>query len=207
MIFTKAICLFLAFFIATLCSIHAYVIDVGGSRGWTLNPPEAYNIWAERMRFSVNDTLHFKYNKAIDSVLLVSKDDFDNCNSDNPITKLDDGASAFTFDRSGPYYFITGNKTHCDKGQKFHLIVLTVRNNQPPSPPSADTPASPSSSITISPPGAAISPAPEATTTFTPADLNAPPPFPSSARQAFNAASTVSFVMISLALVGFTSSA
>lgn len=209
MAFPKSLFLFLALFIAAtvlLCSAHAYTLEVGGSKGWSLHPPESYNVWAERMRFSINDTLHFRYNNATDSVLVVSKDDYDKCNSNNPITKLDGGDSSFTFDRSGPFFFITGNKSNCDQGQKIHIIVLAVRNNQPPSAsPLSPTPSA-SAPTTGSPaPGAGISPASApGTSTTTPADVSAPPPARSSARPAFNAASTVSiFVMISFALLGF----
>lgn len=201
MAFPKSLCLFLALFIATICSTQAYTINVGGGKGWTVNPTEDYDIWAARMRFTVNDTLHFEYNKTTDSVLEVDEDDYDKCNPNNPITKLENGVSSFTFDRSGAFYFITGNMTNCQQGQKMHVIVLALRHHEPPS----TSPVSTASPITHAPaPAASISPAP-ATTVSTTSDVGAPAPTPnhSSARAAFNAASTVSFVMISLALVGF----
>lgn len=46
--------IFLACFIS---SSYAYQFYVGGKDGWVPNPTENYNHWAERMRFSVNDTL------------------------------------------------------------------------------------------------------------------------------------------------------
>ncbi|CAA2966616.1 CT099 [Olea europaea subsp. europaea] len=74
----------------------------------------------------------------MDSVLEVEKDDFDNCNTSNPKTKMEDGNSIFKFDRSGPFYFITGNKTNCDKGQK--LIVVVLAGRTPPLAPVAKPP-------------------------------------------------------------------
>ncbi|XP_010555761.1 PREDICTED: early nodulin-like protein 2 [Tarenaya hassleriana] len=116
---------------------------VGGNGGWVINPPENYNTWAEKSRFSVNDTLYFKYAKGSDSVLQVSKTDYFSCNSKNPIKKMEDGESEFMFARSGPFYFISGNEDHCKKGQKLIVVVLSVRSK----PPHADAPAkSPSSS-------------------------------------------------------------
>lgn len=82
--------------------------------------------------------LVFKYERGMDSVLEVEKDDFDNCNTSNPKTKMEDGNSIFKFDRSGPFYFITGNKTNCDKGQKLIVVVLAVRT--PPLAPVAKPP-------------------------------------------------------------------
>ncbi|KAL0282653.1 UNVERIFIED_CONTAM: Early nodulin-like protein 1 [Sesamum angustifolium] len=118
----------------------AYQFLVGGRQGWVVNPSEDYNHWAERMRFQVNDTLLFKYEKGSDSVLLVNKDDYDNCNTGNPILKLDDGDSLFKLDRSGPFFFISGNKANCDQGQKLIIVVLAVRN-RPPLPPNAPVPS------------------------------------------------------------------
>ncbi|KAL7188067.1 hypothetical protein ACSBR1_038004 [Camellia fascicularis] len=77
---------------------EAYQFNVGGKEGWVLNPSENYNHWAGRMRFQVNDTLLFKYNNGSDSVLVVNKQDYDNCNTQNPITKMEDGNSVFKLD-------------------------------------------------------------------------------------------------------------
>lgn len=82
----------------------------------------------------------FKYERGMDSVLEVEKDDFDNCNTSNPKTKMEDGNSIFKFDRSGPFYFITGNKTNCDKGQKLIVVVLAVRTPPLAPPPAAHAP-------------------------------------------------------------------
>ncbi|KZV49125.1 early nodulin-like protein 2-like [Dorcoceras hygrometricum] len=81
------------------------------------------------MRFLVNDTLLFKYKKGSDSVLVVNRDDYDKCNSGKPILKLDDGDSVFKFDRSGHFFFISGKKSNCDKGQKLIIVVLAVRHD------------------------------------------------------------------------------
>ncbi|CAI9757035.1 unnamed protein product [Fraxinus pennsylvanica] len=114
---------------------YGYQLNVGGKDGWVVNPSESYTHWAQRLRFRVNDTLLFKYEKGMDSVLEVNKEDFDNCNTNNPEMKMEDGVSIFKFDRSGPFYFITGNKTNCYRGQKLIIVVLAVRmppHAQPP---------------------------------------------------------------------------
>ncbi|KAL3821209.1 hypothetical protein ACJIZ3_007114 [Penstemon smallii] len=182
---TYVVPLFLVFISCFTCSSYAYQFIVGGNYGWGLNPSEKYNNWAERMRFQVNDTLFFKYKQGQDSVLVVKKDDYDNCIAENYIRLLNDGKSKFKFQRSGPFYFITGNKTNCIKGQKLIVVVLAVRNHPPfptaapppkgssPSPSNSDwSPSSPSPAHGPSPsaPGSGIS-----TAGNTPAGVSPPP--------------------------------
>ncbi|KAK6132665.1 hypothetical protein DH2020_033581 [Rehmannia glutinosa] len=101
----------------------------------------------------------FKYKSGSDSVLVVNKNDYDNCNTGNPILKLEDGNSIFKFDRSGPFYFISGNKANCDQGQKLIVVVLAVRNRPSP-PPNAPSPAGGAPSPANSPSPASASPGP-----------------------------------------------
>ncbi|XP_024199117.1 early nodulin-like protein 2 [Rosa chinensis] len=138
----RFLCLFLVCLTCFVSATEGYKFYVGGRDGWVLKPSESYNHWAERNRFLVNDTLYFKYNKGSDSVLVVNKDSFYNCNTSNPIHKLDDGNSEFKFDRSGPFYFISGQDGNCAKGQKLIIIVLAVRHRQTPpaQPPTAAPP-------------------------------------------------------------------
>ncbi|KAK6934245.1 Phytocyanin domain [Dillenia turbinata] len=136
----------LFFFILTVfvCSSDAYKFYVGGKDGWVLSPKEEYSHWAGRNRFLINDVLFFKYKNGTDSVLVVNKDDYDKCNTQNPIMKLEGGDSVFTLDRSGPFYFISGNKEYCDKGQKLIVVVLSTAHFKP-QPPSVSPKPSPSS--------------------------------------------------------------
>ncbi|CAL0303766.1 unnamed protein product [Lupinus luteus] len=134
----------------TLVSIsQARIFYVGGNAGWVPNPAENYNQWSGRNRFQINDTLVFKYNNGSDSVLEVTKKDYDGCNKSNPIKKFDDGETEFQFDRTGPFYFISGEDGNCEKGEKLIVVVLAIRGGgkqtqtPPPStsPPSINTPA------------------------------------------------------------------
>ncbi|CAM8988644.1 unnamed protein product [Rhodiola kirilowii] len=137
----------LLFLACSVFSANGYKFYVGGKRGWTVNPDESYSHWAERNRFQVNDTLYFKYEKHTDSVLVVRKKDFNNCNTNKPIHKLDSGESVFKFPHSGPFFFITSNLTNCQKGQKLIVVVLAVHpppHVQPPaSPPTSPVPDTP----------------------------------------------------------------
>ncbi|KAG5033242.1 hypothetical protein AAZX31_06G272400 [Glycine max] len=122
-----------------LLHVVARQFDVGGKDGWVLKPTEDYDHWAQRNRFQVNDTLHFKYNKGIDSVVVVKKEDFDSCNINNPIQKMDGGDSTFQLSNSGLFYFISGNLNNCKNGQKLIVLVMAVRQ---PIPKAAPPPAS-----------------------------------------------------------------
>ncbi|XP_023768293.1 early nodulin-like protein 2 [Lactuca sativa] len=152
----KSLCFLVALFISFICSSQAVTLEVGDDDGWTLNPVEDYNAWSGRLRFLVNDTLYFKYEDATDSVLVVDKDDYDNCNVDNAIEKLAGGESYFKLEQPGPHYFITGNKSNCDQGQKIIVAVLHIRTQSPSSPlrASSPLPPAPASPVTVTPPSA-----------------------------------------------------
>ncbi|KAI3753744.1 hypothetical protein L2E82_25806 [Cichorium intybus] len=181
--FHKSLYLFVTFFFALLAFSKAYTFNVGGRYGWTLHPSESYNEFSGRSRFIVNDTLHFKYNAASDSVLEVSKSDYDNCNMNNPITTLTGGDSFFNLNRSGPFYFISGNKSHCDQGQKLEVVVIspkTRRSHSAAPPPGGSSPvpnASPVSSppVSTSPMGSPVSSPPEPGTTPMGSPMSSPP--------------------------------
>ncbi|CBI20278.3 unnamed protein product, partial [Vitis vinifera] len=70
-------------FAGFLCCCEGFKFIVGGKGGWVENPSEEYNQWAGRNRFQVNDTLFFKYQKGVGSVLVVEKDDYFSCNTEN----------------------------------------------------------------------------------------------------------------------------
>ncbi|PWA82739.1 cupredoxin [Artemisia annua] len=88
---------------------------VGGSGDWSLKST-SYNQWAEKTRFQVGDI--FEYQREEDSVLEVSKDDYNNCNTASPIAKYDDGRTLIRFNRPGPRYFISGVSDHCKNNEK-----------------------------------------------------------------------------------------
>ncbi|XP_076905574.1 uncharacterized protein LOC143561344 [Bidens hawaiensis] len=169
--------IFFLIFITFISSSHANTFQVGGKDGWTLHPSESYNSWSNRLRFLINDTLHFKYDGGSDSVLVVNKGDYDGCNANNPITKLEGGDSTFKFDRSGPFYFISGNKSNCDQGQKLIVVVLALRIRSPP--PSIATP--PSSSTMPPSPGVATPLPPSVSPVLPPTAIVSPVSPPSTA--------------------------
>ncbi|KAI6687286.1 hypothetical protein NL676_024114 [Syzygium grande] len=98
--FSVACILIIVCSLSSLVQVQARQFPVGGRDGWVVHPAEDHNQWAGRHRFLINDTLLFKYKKGGDSVLLVSKDGYDKCDTHNPIKKWDDGDTVFQFDRS-----------------------------------------------------------------------------------------------------------
>ncbi|TVU22771.1 hypothetical protein EJB05_32489, partial [Eragrostis curvula] len=168
MVMARAQLALLALLLTAASSCAAWDFIVGGRDGWTTNPGEPHNRWAERMRFQVNDTLVFRYDKNVDAVLRVSQSHYDACNTTEPWKRLDGGDDRFTFDVSGPFFFISGDARRCQAGERLIVVVLAIRNNAPsplplsPPPP----PKSASSSSPAPPPPAAPTPA-------------SPPPVPS----------------------------
>ncbi|XP_039027622.1 early nodulin-like protein 1 [Hibiscus syriacus] len=103
----------------------SFQFKVGGDKGWTKptgNESETYNGWASRNRFHVGDSLYFEYNN--DSMLVVDHISYTNCNVGDPIFKLKDGKRVFVFDRYGFFYFISGERGHCQAGQKLIVRVM-----------------------------------------------------------------------------------
>ncbi|OVA20121.1 Plastocyanin-like [Macleaya cordata] len=113
----------------------AFQFHVGGPAGWIIpseNDTQTYIEWAARNRFHVGDTVYFKYKN--DSVLVVNRADYINCNVSNPIAKFEDGNTLFRFDRYGFFYFISGKAGHCKSGQRLVIRVMVHPEFEPPSP-------------------------------------------------------------------------
>lgn len=86
----------------------------------------------------------FNYDNESDSVLLVSKEQYDTCNTTDSYLKLEGRQSTYAFSRSGPFYFISGNSTRCkDHGEKLIVIVMAIRGKDRVSPPSSSHPIFP----------------------------------------------------------------
>ncbi|KAK9085322.1 hypothetical protein Sjap_025733 [Stephania japonica] len=162
-------------------SSQAYDFYVGGRDGWVLNPSENFNHWAERNRFQINDTLIFKKGSN-DSVLVVTKEGYNKCDTSSPLERIDGGDLKFKFDRSGPFFFISGDQCSCEKGQKLIVVVLALRHHAKRTPPAV----SPSPPI-ATPPTGLTAPVPAPWTSLPPTSTNggsnhgsAPAPSPSS---------------------------
>ncbi|KAG5034156.1 early nodulin-like protein 1 [Glycine soja] len=104
---------------------------VGGKiDAWKIPSSESdtLNQWAERSRFRVGDHLVWKYESGKDSVLEVTREDYANCSTSNPIKEYNDGNTKVKLEHPGPFYFISGSKGHCEKGQKLIVVVMSPRH-------------------------------------------------------------------------------
>ncbi|KAJ1285769.1 hypothetical protein BS78_03G302200 [Paspalum vaginatum] len=161
-------CVLLACLVAASVSLptaSAFVFKAGGTGEWRVpaesaganaNASSAYNAWAQRNRFRVGDALAFTYPPGNDTVLLVDKRAYDACDTAAPMDTFSDGSTVFTFTRSGPYYFISGNKDNCNRGEKLVVVVMAERaavaNATEPGPGLAPSPNGPFSSAYSPPP-------------------------------------------------------
>jgi hypothetical protein len=68
----------------------------------------------------------FEYDPASDTVLQVTKENYQRCNGTTPIKKYDDGRTKIELDRSEHFYFIGdhGNDS-CVSGQRLTVAVIS----------------------------------------------------------------------------------
>jgi hypothetical protein len=92
----------------------------------------------------------FEYDPKFDSVLRVTREDYETCNNETkPVEKYDDGRTKIELDRSGPFYFIGGQgNDSCAFGQRLTVVVISdkVQNGKHNHTHVAPTPA-PTTSI------------------------------------------------------------
>lgn len=68
----------------------------------------------------------FLYPPSQDSVLRVTERAYKQCDGSDPITKFADGNSLYNITAPGNYYFISGEKGHCEKHQKLEIHVASA---------------------------------------------------------------------------------
>ncbi|KAL9313225.1 hypothetical protein ACSQ67_018677 [Phaseolus vulgaris] len=154
---SRAVSASLLFFFLLLGFSAAKELLVGGNiDAWKIPSSElnSLNQWAEKSRFRVGDYLVWKYESGKDSVLEVTREEYGNCSTSNPIKEYSDGNTKVKLERPGPFYFISGAKGHCEKGQKLVVVVISPRHtfratSPAPSPAEFEGPAvAPTSSAT-----------------------------------------------------------
>ncbi|KAI4350586.1 hypothetical protein L6164_005032 [Bauhinia variegata] len=106
-------------------SVCSFEFRVGSSKGWLVpsaNDTNIYNDWASHNRFQVGDSIRFKYKK--DSVMEVTQEDYNKCNSTHPNFFSNTGSTVFRLEHPGSFYFISGASGHCEKGQRMIVRVM-----------------------------------------------------------------------------------
>ncbi|KAK1286975.1 Early nodulin-like protein 3 [Acorus calamus] len=134
---SAAALLFLTLIFITTLSSEAKDFLVGGTtNAWKIpsSPSDSLNHWAESTRFQIGDSLVWKYEAGKDSVLQVTREAYLSCNTTGPVAEHGDGNTTVGLDKSGAFYFISGEKGHCEKGQKLIVVVLSKRSSSVSSP-------------------------------------------------------------------------
>lgn len=63
----------------------------------------------------------------------MTKENYLSCNTSKPIKEYKDGDNTkVELDESGPFYFISGADSHCKKGQKLVVVVMSEKHDNPP---------------------------------------------------------------------------
>lgn len=63
-------------------------------------------------------------------MIQVSTKDYDRCDRSEPIRGYKDGHTKIELKRSGPFYFISGEEGHCQRGEKLLVVVLSPNHNR-----------------------------------------------------------------------------
>ncbi|RZC53403.1 hypothetical protein C5167_012272 [Papaver somniferum] len=118
--------------ILLISSTEAVEILVGGKpNSWKVpsSVSDSLNKWAGSTRFNIGDSLVWKFDAQKDSVLRVGREDYVNCNVTKPIAEYKNGSAKIEFDQSGPFYFVSGIKGNCERGQKLVVVVMSKFHN------------------------------------------------------------------------------
>lgn len=62
-------------------------------------------------------------------MLQVREKDYDKCDRSEPIRGYKDGHTKIELNRSGPFYFISGEEGHCQRGEKLLVVVLSPNHH------------------------------------------------------------------------------
>ncbi|KAL6973821.1 hypothetical protein U1Q18_028005 [Sarracenia purpurea var. burkii] len=134
-------CLALMLWMFTFSEAREFLVG-GQENSWKVPPsPDDFNRWAGKMRFLIGDYLVLKYDPKTDSVLQVTEEDYEICNTAKPIKAYNDGDTRIPLERSGSFYFISGTEGHCAKGQKLVVKVLSPKHGSRGTTPPAASPA------------------------------------------------------------------
>ena len=88
--------------------------------------------------------------------MVVEEKEYGKCNAEQPILFSNNGETAVALEHAGIYYFISGLREHCQRGQKMIVKVLSQ-----PEPPTTSPQANSSAPATL-PPSASTSGAADA---------------------------------------------
>ncbi|KAK3195212.1 hypothetical protein Dsin_026522 [Dipteronia sinensis] len=165
--------------LATPAAVFAVDYTVGGNVGWSQGVD--YTSWVSGKTFSVGDVLVFTYG-GTHSVDVVSKSDYDNCATSNPLESFNGGNTRINLTTPGVMYFTCPTAGHCSSGMKLAVTVTAT-----PSTPSGTPPTTPSGT----PPSGSE----------TPSTTTSPPPPPSGNGAASSLCNTNNLMFVTISAV------
>ncbi|XP_020537810.1 uclacyanin 1 [Jatropha curcas] len=125
---------------------------VGDTQGWAVvaNAATFYQSWASNKTFNAGDVLVFNYPNGAHDVAEVTKENYDSCNTANPISLSSTPPTRITL-TAGEHFYICTVPSHCTAGQKL-AVNVSASSTAPPSPGTSTTSPSPSGSTAPPPP-------------------------------------------------------
>ncbi|KAK7369760.1 hypothetical protein VNO80_11804 [Phaseolus coccineus] len=100
------------------------VYVVGDKLGWNIPSQKGFfDDWAKSKTFAVGDQLLFQYRPGLNTVVMVDKEDYDNCATMRIKRTFIVGNSPVTLEKPGDYYFFSSVGKHCENGLKLHITV------------------------------------------------------------------------------------
>ncbi|CAA6667185.1 unnamed protein product [Spirodela intermedia] len=169
LIFVLALPFFILVVVYAATGALAATFEVGDNQIWSIpSSPSYYTDWAAGRHslsaiLSVGSIFIFNFNNGAHDVLEVTRANYDDCTTSNPIATYTTGPATVELTAAGTRYFICGVNGHCSAGQKMTLTVAAASTPSatPPSPTSSGAPtppttvASPPTSSTPGPSGSA----------------------------------------------------
>ncbi|ESQ42043.1 hypothetical protein EUTSA_v10014739mg [Eutrema salsugineum] len=107
--------------------VFAEDYDVGDDTEW-IRPTELefYTNWAAGKTFRVGDELEFDFAAGRHDVAVVTKDAYENCEKEKPISHMTIPPVKIMLNTTGPQYFICTVGDHCRFGQKLAIDVVAA---------------------------------------------------------------------------------
>ncbi|KAL8143775.1 hypothetical protein V2J09_016807 [Rumex salicifolius] len=100
--------------------VDGTLYTVGGTSGWDVSTD--VDSWAQDKTFVVGDSLWFQFS-SYESVAELTRKDFSNCNTGNPIMMNKSGNVTVPLTTPGDWFFASGNSMYCLSGLKLQVHV------------------------------------------------------------------------------------
>ncbi|KAK4406037.1 Early nodulin-like protein 3 [Sesamum angolense] len=119
------------------------VYKVGDSAGWTITGVD-YERWASTHSLKVGDTVVFNYDNESNDVIQVTEENYNTCNSDDPIDIFNSGNDELEYTNPGSFYYLCSFPNRClYNKQKIEIKVSASGNDTTPPTPSRRSPSAP----------------------------------------------------------------